>query len=274
MAAVFKDVWYNRNILLTALTYASSIPPNYTVVPPLTSCRIFTSALSQRNCGACAAFAASTLLSMQSCLYRNDDFIPSPFRVFDCSNSTCTSGLSITEAAAIVNFGVGDIAMSERVYGLPCDLQAEHHRPKIIVSGLSIRNAQQIKTAILWFGPVIASMNMPDGRCAETGVYFADESLQPDEDGHLHTHAIVVVGWDEDNNWIVQNSWGNRWGDGQGRGRISPDLLLHATDPTVLIVFRVYVGIVYCCLACLAISFLYAKNTPRRSAGENCWSYV
>jgi len=212
---------------------------------------------------------------MQSCLYHNDDFIPSPFRLFDCSNSTCTSGLSITKAAAIVNFGVGDIAMSERVYGLPCDLQAEHRRPKIIVSGLKIEDALQIKTAILWFGPLIGSMKMPDGRNPETGVYFAATSQPGEDDETSTTHAMVLVGWDENNNWIVQNSWGNRWGDGMGRGRIAPDLLLSATDPSVLMIFRIYVGILYLCLACLFLSCLQAQNMQRRNnQDDSCCSSV
>ena len=267
MASFIRDMWQSTNTVLAILAYTSSIPAHHTIVPPLTHCRIFTSSLYQGNCGSCAAFAVATVVSMQSCLYRNEDFIPSPYRIFDCSNSTCNSGMSVPNAAAIVNFGVSDIAMSEHAYGLPCDLQAEHRRPRIVVSGLRIKNAQQIKTAILWFGPLTGFMRMPGGRNSKTGVYFADSSQQDDDDP-LDIHAMVLVGWDEDGNWIVQNSWGNQWGDGMGRGRISPGLLLHATDPTVLLVFRAYFGILYVCLIVLVISCFQTPNTQRRDGGS------
>jgi hypothetical protein len=107
---------------------------------------------------------------------------------------------------------------------------------------------------------------MPGGRNSKTGVYFADSSQQDDDDP-LDIHAMVLVGWDEDGNWIVQNSWGNQWGDGMGRGRISPGLLLHITDPTVLIMFRIYVGVIYVCLIVLVASCLQPPKTTQRGDG-------
>jgi hypothetical protein len=259
MSAVWNELIQNPNIFLVIASYIVFTPPEHTIVPVSTSCRIFTSALFQKDCGACAAFAVSTLVAMQSCLYNNEDFIPSPFRIFDCTNGTCDSGSRITTAAAVVNYGISDIGASEHRYGLSCNMQSEYKHTPIHVTHTSMTTPGQIKTSILYFGPVIGFIGNPMLRHPDTGVYHSI-SGQPPSERH---HAVVVLGWDKDGNWIIQNSWGEHWGSGKGRGLISQQVLLYAADPTIATTSRFCVFWIVLCLCCLCTISAFEKEETR-----------
>ena len=255
MNAIWHTFVQNPNTLLVIASYLVTIPSEYSTIPIDSTCRIFTNSLYQKNCGACAAFAVSTLVSMQACLYHNEDYIPSPFRIFDCSHATCSSGLAITTAAAIVNFGIEDIAASAEFYGLQCNLQPEHQHTQIHITRLTMTVPAQIKTAILYFGPVIGFIGNAMLQHPETGIYHPLRGSAPSD----KQHAVVVVGWDKDDNWIIQNSWGNDWGDGKGRGRISQELLMNATDPTVSATLGFCKSGVLVCFIVICIMELFEK---------------
>ena len=244
------------NVVLRILSYILTIPPEYSIIPHASDCRIFTAALSQGNCGACAAFAVSTLLAMRTCLYETEDFIPSPYRIFDCANTSCNSGLSVIHAASIANFGVGDIKESAQRFGLPCDLRWEHHARRashLSVSSIGINDPIQIKVTLLLFGPILATSHDVSSPDPDTGVYN-----QPID--RPKKHALVLVGWGSSSNWIVQNSWGTTWGDEYGRGRVSHDVLLYAFDPIASTVLNVCsVGMLICVLGLIATSGVFKK---------------
>ena len=131
-------------------------------------------------------------------------------------------------AASFANFGVVDIDASPHSYGFLCDLRWEHRLKQfLVVTNKLVWSHREIKAAILFSGPVLGSIKHTMWRNQETGVYH---TLEP---AAGKRHAVVVVGWDNRGNWIVQNSWGEEWGDGHGRGRIAADLLQHVIDPTV-----------------------------------------
>ena len=182
-----------------------SFPDEYTAVPTGSPCRIFNAALSQGHCGSCAAFALATAAAMRICLDEHRDFIPSPYRLFDCADTTCDKGLSLPAAAAIAQFGLGDIDASEHRYGLPCDHRHEHQL-HVMLRPEFITDPNQIKHALYRNGPLPGSVRRDATR-----------------------HALVVVGWGQ-GHWIVQNSWGEDWGDGHGRGNLSQSALLGAMD--------------------------------------------
>lgn len=231
------------NMLLFLLSRLYSPPSGFTTVPsePL-ECRIFQSGMAQKNCGACSAFAVSAYVSMHTCLEKREDFIPSPYRVFDCANGTCDVGISIGSAMSVVQFGVGDLRDSVPDYGMPCDLQWEHRQPNPPrVTYITTDDPLEIKTALRFFGPLLGTMHYAIYRDPQTNAYrLLPNSTTPD-----NPHAIVVVGWDAADNWIVQNSWGNHWGDGFGRGRIAQDVLIFVFDPSVRTMSRICLA-VYC----------------------------
>jgi hypothetical protein len=187
------------------LLLAQSAPERFTAVPAISSCRIFNMALSQGACGSCAAFAVSTAVAMRLCLRDGTDFIPSPFRIFDCSGHTCEQGLTLAKAIAIAQYGVGDLQDSPPMYGLPCDLRWEK-QPPIKFKPMAIKSTELIKAALLTFGPIPAAIKTPRLR-----------------------HAVVLIGWDK-HNWLIQNSWGEIDGEHRGRRRVPYDELEFAID--------------------------------------------
>jgi len=77
---------------------------------------------------------------------------------------------------------------------------------------------QQIKQAIMDYGPVYVSIRASDPFQAYTGGVF---SLH--EDGPTN-HAVVLVGWDDEQGhggvWFLRNSWSQWWGEDDGYCRI------------------------------------------------------
>lgn len=173
-------------------------------IPDSSPCRIFHRVFTQDGCGACSAFAVATVLAMRACLRDGRDFIPSPYRIFDCSGGNCDKGVSLSKAMAVARFGVGDIDQSVHAFGLPCDLKFEQH---IDVGLRTMIYRDEIKRHVMNYGPVAASIKV-DGE----------------------NHAVVLIGWTPDNEWTIQNSWGVLWGDWHGRGNISLDSLRYAVS--------------------------------------------
>ncbi len=82
-------------------------------------------------------------------------------------------------------------------------------------SGTSV---EQIKQAIMDYGPVYVSIRATDLLQGYTGGIF-----NTDEAGSTN-HAVVLVGWDDDQGhggvWYMRNSWGTYWGEDDGYCRI------------------------------------------------------
>jgi hypothetical protein len=75
-----------------------------------------------------------------------------------------------------------------------------------------------IKQALLDNGPLVASVHTTPAFQAYKGGVFAEHARDiPAKDPT--NHAIVIVGWDDKRGkgcWLIQNSWGQRWGEGGG----------------------------------------------------------
>ena len=244
------------NIPLLALSRLLILPDEYSSIRASSQCRIFQTALSQSRCGACAAFALATVVSMHACLYDREDFIPSPYRLFDCANGTCEEGVSYGRVLSVLRFGVEDINDSPPQYGRPCAAQysaPKTHRHTPLITHM-LFDPLQIKSALMLFGPLLGTMTHLIYRDPLTNAY----RLMSNETPPTKHHAVVVVGWDAAGNWIVQNSWGSEWGDEFGRGRIAQDVLVFAFDPTIKMAVH---GCYVCLVLCLTVSLL---NTPRK----------
>jgi hypothetical protein len=209
------------------------LPPAFdlSALPRRTPCRIFARpAFSQEGCGACAAFAVATAVAVGGCVRDGKDWIPSPHRLFDCGGGSCENGSVIGRLVEAMNHvEVGDVDMpgGPNAFGQECAaapaISTSHRRlgwPNWrSVFHFDPANALLLKTELFVYkNPVVVIVD-PDARMSfywgEGGVYhIAGPPLQP--------HAMVAIGWGTlpEPHWLVQNSWGDRWGD-QGRGRIA-----------------------------------------------------
>lgn len=75
-----------------------------------------------------------------------------------------------------------------------------------VKSYFSLKSIDEIKRAILEFGPVICSIKWYDNFTVVNGTLSGEQS---GEYGH---HAVMVYGWTEEG-FLCQNSWGQSWGD-------------------------------------------------------------
>lgn len=82
----------------------------------------------------------------------------------------------------------------------------EKAKPHRISAYYKLKTADEIKTALMRDGVVVAAMNTYDGAKLVNDVYTYDKNA---EHGN---HCVLIIGWDA-NGWIVQNSWGYLYGD-------------------------------------------------------------
>jgi len=98
----------------------------------------------------------------------------------------------------------------------PCN-PPHTHQEKIIEweyvgNYYSVPSVTSIKQAILYHGPVSVAIRVGDAFHSYTGgVFETNEVGTPN-------HAVVLVGWDDDQGtngiWYLRNSWGPGWGEG------------------------------------------------------------
>lgn len=81
--------------------------------------------------------------------------------------------------------------------------------PHRISAYFKINNADELKTALMKYGVVVASMKVYDKHKLKNDVYTYDTK------NDYGTHCVFIYGWNE-KGWLVQNSWGYLWG-GDGR---------------------------------------------------------
>lgn len=89
------------------------------------------------------------------------------------------------------------------------DVAAAPHR---ITAYAAVQTPDEIKSALVWNGPVIIGVAVYDS------FYAGGHLLLPDtaKEALRGYHAVVIVGWTRDNRWLVQNSWGPDWGPLKG----------------------------------------------------------
>lgn len=176
----------------------------------------------QRNCGSCWAFSTLGSLEAMIKLYYSD-----PDMVLDLSEQdliSCTvtgscayGGSQLFAANYIKSSGVVDencfpyIAQEGDCKNKCSNPQKrEFIKDAGMVGFFSIAGEEDIKAALLKYGPIPSSMKVySDFYSYHGGVY--QKTSNATEEGW---HAIVIVGWDDVRDaWICKNSWGDDFGE-------------------------------------------------------------
>lgn len=101
---------------------------------------------------------------------------------------------------------------------LPCNPPHPHvsriNAWRFVSGSVSVPDTTAIKRAILEYGPVAASVCAgPAMQGYRGGIFSTDERCNP----YAVNHAILLVGWDDNQGpagiWILRNSWGTGWGE-------------------------------------------------------------
>jgi len=206
--------------------YFFTFVPDEFMTPIASNCRISSYMLDQGECGACIAFAHATAIAMRLCLNMNIDFIPSPYRLFDCARGKCNKGLSFPELKKWLSNGVSDLNQSKQIYNQSCSAM---HGPRFFMSNV-MTGLRTIQIDIMQNGPVTGAIVVNNNfQVWGGGIYHINRSKALS----IHKHAVVLVGWGAfpEPHWIIRNSWGTDWGE-HGMGRLEFQTLDYAISYT------------------------------------------
>lgn len=171
-----------------------------------------TSVKNQRGCGSCVSFATcATMESRINIVCRNSgmnvDLSEADLFFCGCGNC-CGNGWFFTNALDVVKSkGVGlESAFPYTPNDQPCRQIAPYAK---ISAWRRVLSASERKSVIAEKGPVVAGMKVySDFSGYSSGVYRRTPGAT-----FRGNHAVCVVGYSDDENcWIVKNSWGTGWG--------------------------------------------------------------
>lgn len=194
------------------------------------NCQALHRTFYQGSCPSCFAFALASALGARFCLIGNQQRMPSPYRIFDCSGNACKNsdkGLNAVKIMSVMRGGVSDIRESPPIFGWGCQRGTIRSKGFKEVCGIS-----WIKREIILNGPIIMAADLVKLKSKmlhfeEWKEFYDDESNllngggTDEYDNKKAFHALMVLGWSmhPEPHWIIKNSWGDSWGR-LGMGRV------------------------------------------------------
>lgn len=186
---------------------------------------------SQGGCGSCWAFATNAVLECKMAIdfYHAVDVSEQYLVSCDVSAAGCNGGWAAFDyyTSEYDNCGgVGAVLEADMPYqaaDIPCDCPYDHHylidSYSYVVTNDGFPVIDNIKTAIIEHGPVwvLVYASNPAFSAYNGGIYNIDSD-------NGTNHAVVLVGWDDNQGaegvWFLRNSWGENWGEDDGYMRI------------------------------------------------------
>jgi len=180
----------------------------------------------QGHCGSCWAFAAAEVLTDRFCIASNKTInkVLSPQYLVSCNtqNYGCQGGFPYLSWTFLVSDGIttdscfpyqsgGGVAPKCSTFTSCADGQPMTKYRSAKNSIAQLLNPTSIQQNILQYGPVEAAFSVyEDFMTYKGGIYkHTSGSL-------LGGHAVKIIGWGREDNqdyWIVANSWNTNWGE-------------------------------------------------------------
>jgi C1A family cysteine protease len=203
-----------------------------------------TSVKDQGPCGSCVSFGSCAVIESNMRIKSQDHNLnvdlSEAFLLFcgggSCSGWGLTSGLEYAKSTGVTD----EACFPYQPNNMPCSDRCSNWESRLvkILSYTSHSSMQARKNAIANIGPVVAGMAVyNDFFSYSSGVYqkTSGSSLA----GY---HCIAVVGYNDNQQcWIIKNSWGTNWGEsgycrikyGQADLLIDSSWAFYSTDPDV-----------------------------------------
>ena len=181
-----------------------------------------TAVRDQFDCGSCWAFSSVAAMESSSLLINKKELDLSEQQLVNCMTKSngCGGGHPETTLNELLKSDKGVISEKELPYLNKrgnC-LVGQDSPIKVSNWGYLNENAtiEEIKNAIVEHGALAAALNA--NRNSSFQSYRAGSDVMADENIGKVSHAVNVVGWDDDKGaWLIKNSWGKKWGN-QGYG--------------------------------------------------------
>ncbi|MBA4765464.1 MAG: hypothetical protein H2048_08285 [Erythrobacter sp.] len=159
----------------------------------------------QGACGACVAFATCAVMEARHWITSGDELVLSPGHLFFCNGGHCDSGWGLAHGFEAARKGVA----LEREHPWSPDGVCRSIDPVVAVRSFSAHRSSSARKRAIVNGPVLAGMRVyRDLFAYAAGIY---RHVTGDQVG---LHAVCVVGYDDDEQcWIVKNSWGDEFGE-------------------------------------------------------------
>ncbi|KRX09681.1 hypothetical protein PPERSA_02553 [Pseudocohnilembus persalinus] len=196
---------------------------------------------SQGHCAASYAFATAGAISDRICQATSQKTELSPQPLIACNQGfsyACQGGYATTSLEYVKNKGLPEtscISYNENVENTDCSALQNCHLHRINDQCV-VDNTESIQREILENGPVIAVLPVyVDFLVYKDGIYEVLEGNSPFKQGQ----AVKIIGWGTDNErklnyWIIENSWGETWGQ-NGMAKIFSNQPLLGLDNQALV---------------------------------------
>ena len=183
---------------------------------------------NQKNINSCVAHSVALTVEYFNILQHNDDAKMSTDYIYGNRTNMYYNGAGMYTRKAIANTcKYGDVLESdfpgntevpdvinnfeENKYSL-----YDKGTPYRFSSYYSVKNTNEIKTALMTNGPVIFAMPWYDDIKVEDGIIHTSQK------GNPGGPCMVIYGWNKDG-WLIQNNWGSKWGN-KGRAILPYDI--------------------------------------------------
>ncbi|XP_078528328.1 cathepsin K-like [Lissotriton helveticus] len=175
--------------------------------------RCVTAVKDQGRCGSCWAFAAVGALESRYCIKTGELFEMSEQELVDCDSEDggCCGGFPYSAFKYIYQHGImPSNKYKYKGYGGDCRLKHSKTVPMNMSKFYELSGEDNMAAAVAYDGPITVGFGVTD-----TFFYYS-EGIYDEEDCPDANHAIIIVGYGEEDHegyWIIKNSWGHYWGD-------------------------------------------------------------
>uniref|UniRef100_A0A8C5QS29 Uncharacterized protein n=1 Tax=Leptobrachium leishanense TaxID=445787 RepID=A0A8C5QS29_9ANUR len=194
-------------------------------------------------CGSCWAFATVGVIESRLCMNSDELINLSEQQLVDCdsSNYGCCGGFPIKALNYVAENGIMKTKNYEYAQKrLKCEYDPDEAIQLNATKFYILPDEQNIATAVAMEGPITVGFGVTgDFMLYKKGVFDGDCAPYAN-------HAVIIVGYgteenedgEEEEYWLIKNSWGERWGD-EGYGKIKRNVnKCHIADMAATIDLR------------------------------------